>query len=365
MTTMPDIPTYPSGKPIRMEQGGPWPAAVHRFNAKTVAALRAAEATNRPLLIRGLPGVGKSMSARAAAVYAKRPLLAHVIDSRTEADDLKARFDTVRRLADAQIRRDANSTLPDEVHYLTPQVLWWAFDWVGAQKQQRLAQRKPSATQAPEAESGASTAPVESPGTKDGAAVEADTPPVDIPPGWQPNTKRSVLLLDEIDKADVELPNALLEAFGANSFTVPVTGLKVSCLPERRPLIVITTNEERELPGAFLRRCLVLWLTLPDKERELVDELVAIGTEHQQWLMQERQGGPLRKGACLVIKEAAQLVAVRRLELRDGAYQPGTSEFLDLVAALAELWPGNRRAQKKQLGNLQDFVLNKSGEPNA
>ena len=80
MTT--SIPNYPVCKPIPMAQSRQWPAAVHRFNAKTVAALRAAEATNRPLLIRGLPGVGKSMSARAAATFAGRPLLAQVIDSR-------------------------------------------------------------------------------------------------------------------------------------------------------------------------------------------------------------------------------------------------------------------------------------------
>ena len=333
---MTSIQDYPVGKPVQMLASQQWPAAVHRFDAKTVAALRAAEATGRPLLIRGLPGVGKSMTARAAAVHAKRPLLAQVIDGRTEADDLKARFDTVRRLADAQVPRDADHPLADEAHYLTPGVLWWAFDWQGAADQQRLCR---------------STA----------AKAEATSVATELPPGWNAETDRSVLLLDEIDKADPELPNALLEAFGANGFTAPVTGKTVLCPPRRRPLVVLTTNEERELPNAFLRRCLVLWLALPEGEAELVAELVKIGTEHQQWLRQQK----LRLGLCKVIDEAAQAVAASRRQTRDSGYLAGTSEFLDLVAALAELWPDNRETQLKHLGDLQDFVLKKSGEAQA
>lgn len=331
------IPDYPVGTPVRMPASGPWPAAVHRFDAKTVAALRAAEATGRPLLIRGLPGVGKSMTARAAAVHAQRPLLAQVIDGRTEADDLQARFDAVRKLADAQVRRDREDAFPADSHYVTPGVLWWAFDWNAAADQWRKTSRRHRL-----------------------ANDATPTAPVEVPATWQAQRDRAVLLLDEIDKADPELPNALLEAFALNGFTVPVIGQAVNCPPARRPLVVLTTNEERELPNAFLRRCLVLWLALPEVRAALVDELVAIGTDHQQWLMsgQVRQ----RAGACLVIREAAEAVAAARLAARDGGYVPGTSEFLDLVGALAELWPDDRDAQLAHLDELRDFALKKSGD---
>lgn len=338
------IPPYLTGEGVRMAPSRQWPAAVHRFDAKAVAALRAAEATGRPLLIRGLPGVGKSMTARAAAVAAGRPLLAQVIDGRTEADELKARFDAVHRLADAQVRRERDDPLPASARYLTPGVLWWAFDWCDAERQARSARREGRDAEGSDF-AGAAPAPAE------------------VPRGWDPQSDRAVLLLDEIDKADPELPNALLEAFSVNSFSVPVIGRQVSCPPQRRPLIVLTTNEERELPSAFLRRCLVLWLSLPAEEEDLVDELVQIGTEHQQWLMSDTLR--LRRGACLVIREAAERVAAGRRAARDSGYLPGTSEFLDLVAALAELWPDDRNAQLGNLELLQEFALKKSGDDDA
>ena len=191
--------------------------------------------------------------------------------------------------------------------------------------------------------------------------ADADLAPVPVPAQWLPAEHRSVLLLDEIDKADPELPNSLLEAFAANGFTVPVTGQQVVCPHQRRPLIVITTNEERELPNAFLRRCLVLWLALPTTHDALVQELVAIGTAHQDWLMHPDVAQ--RQGACLVIEQAAKAVAAARLAMPEDAYQPGTSEFLDLVAALAELWPGDEAAQRLHLDELQQFTLHKSSAP--
>ena len=319
---------------------------MHRFKPEAAAALRAAEATGRPLLIRGLPGVGKSMAARAAAAaaHAQRPLLSQVIDGRTEAQDLMARFDAVRRLADAQVQRGASDrALPLEEAYLRPQLLWWAFDWLGATVQQRQAQARRVGEQAAQA------LPLD------------ELEPVPVPSGWSREQGRCVLLLDEIDKADPDLPNALLEVLGENRFTVALTGQVVECPPARRPLIIMTTNEECELPAAVLRRSLVLTLTLPTDPTAQVKELVAIGSEHQRWLMHPDVA--LRKGQCLVLREAAQAVADARRQADGGAYQPGTSEFLDLAAALAELWPGNRREQLRQLQHIQGFALVKSAAP--
>ena len=194
-------------------------------------------------------------------------------------------------------------------------------------------------------------------------ADHASIGPVDVPAGWDCSRDRAVLLLDEIDKADPDLPNSLLEVLGANGFTVALTGEVVSCPPERRPLIVLTTNDDRELPAAVLRRCLVLTLTLPLARRELVKELVAIGTEHQEWLVSDAVGQ--RHGRCLVLREAADAIAKARESTHEGAYKPGTSEFLDLAAALAELWPDDRRVQLTKLRQLQNFVTNKSDVPAA
>ena len=294
------------------------------------------------------------MTARAAAFVAKRPILSQVIDARTEPDDLKARFDAVRRLADAQARGPQAAPLPPEDAYITPQALWWAFDWTSAlQQQRRIVARQRGLTDA-----AAQALPVAD------LSPAADLQPPDI---WHPDHHRSVLLLDEIDKADPELPNALLEAFGSAGFTVPVTGQRVTCPPQRRPLIILTTNEERDLPPAFLRRCLVLWLALPEAHDELVAELSQIGHDHQAWLVELAAAGTpgLRRGTCRVIDEAADAVATARRATPEGEYKPGTSEFLDLVAALAELWPNDEAEQRRQLDDIAQFTLHKQSRPPA
>jgi MoxR-like ATPase len=322
---MTNPPEYPIDQPVKMPQQGIWPPSVHRFDDKTVTALRLAEVTGRPLLMRGLPGVGKSQTARAAAAFAGRPFLAHVIDARTEPHDLMWRFDQVRRLADAQVGKPGKA-LPKDRAYLAPQTLWWAFDWNQAQR-----------------------------------LLRGGSPPLAPPAGWQPGRDRAVVLIDEIDKADPELPNALLEVLSANGFRVPFTGQSVACGEAQRPLILITTNEERELPQPFLRRCLVRVLELPNKKDALIAELCRIGTDHQDWLMAcERRSADQ---SCAIIKEVAACVADERLaRLGSGDYLPGTAEFLDLVNGLAMLWPGNAAEQRKQLTEISRFALKKSAQ---
>lgn len=90
------IPDYPLDQDVMLVRQGHLPASVHRFDNNAAVALRAAEACGRPLLIRGKPGVGKSQTARAAAVAAGRPFLSVVIDGRSEAQDLMWRFDAVQ-----------------------------------------------------------------------------------------------------------------------------------------------------------------------------------------------------------------------------------------------------------------------------
>src|SRR5262249_39794880 len=139
-------------------------------------------------------------------------------------------------------------------NFISPGKLWHAFDAEGAAKQNRIAR--------------AAAAQLQPAGDLVGADGEA-----------APADRGSVLLIDEIDKADTSIPNALLDALGHRKFEVPGYGtVRMRC--DVRPLVIITTNEERALPDAFLRRCLVLRLGLPDDEDKLQAELQSRGKAH-------------------------------------------------------------------------------------
>ncbi len=117
-----------------------WPAARHRFDERSIRAVRTAIAAERPLLIRKKPGIGKSQLARAVARELNLPFLYHVVNARTEHTDLLYEYDAVSRLAEAQVLRpsgDASAWRPELAaeRFVRPQVLWWAFDWRGARIQ--------------------------------------------------------------------------------------------------------------------------------------------------------------------------------------------------------------------------------------
>ena len=297
-TTLPSYADAPRILPAMAS----WPQAAHLFEPEHIVALRAAEAAGRPLLVRGDPGTGKSQLAHAAAVAARRQFLSLVVDARTEATDMMWRFDAVARLADAHLATVPGSGAPtglDVAAYLQPGALWWAFDWYGALRQVKGARIKVS--------------------------VPKD-PPQDF--GWAPQ-KGTVLLVDEIDKGEADVPNGLLEALGNGRFTVGLTGQVVERQDgQPAPLVIITTNDERELPAAFLRRCLVLTLALP-QGGALVDHLLKLGRLHFPALADAHDG---------VLKSAAEMLVDDRQQAHDaGVYQPGPAEYLDLLRAMAGL----------------------------
>lgn len=290
------LPRYPL-EAGRLDSMASWPPTWHVFEKLHVDALLAAEAAGRPLLIRGEPGTGKSQIAHAAAFMARRMFIPFVVDSRTEASDLMWRFDAVARLSDAHLSAAAGTGAERglEPHrYVQPGPLWWAFNW-GTAETQRQRLRVPAA--APE------------------------RPPFD----WTP-AQGTVLLLDEIDKAEAEVPNGLLEALGNGRFSVPLLG-EVVRRPDDvpAPLVVITTNDERELPPAFLRRCLVLTLQLP-RGRALEAFLVKRGRLHFPALAERHPA---------VLQGAAEMLREDRRKARaEGIYEPGLSEYLDLLRAI-------------------------------
>jgi MoxR-like ATPase len=171
-------------------------------------------------------------------------------------------------------------------------------------------------------------------------------------PAWHWNKESGgvVLLLDEIDKADPDVPNGLLESLGNRQFSVPYFKEPIRCNPAAEPpLVIITTNEERELPAAFVRRCLVLHLALPDGE-ELEAFLVARGKAHFGKRFSER-----------VLAEAAkQLADERDHENGDALVRPGQAEFLDLLAALWEVASPDETDQLRQLEVIKGFALSKN-----
>ena len=167
---------------------------------------------------------------------------------------------------------------------------------------------------------------------------------------WQKNGW--VVLIDEIDKAESDVPNGLLEALGAGQFTPfgydqPIT---IRGVP---PLIMLTTNEERVLPDAFLRRCLVLHLTLPRDDEALIAHLQERGRAHFGSQTTDE-----------VLREAArQLVADRRYaEQEQLSPLPGQAEYLDLVRAVIGLAQGDVDKQKALLASAARFTLRKHPE---
>lgn len=314
-----------------------WPAASHRFDQESIWALQTAISIGRPLLLRGEPGIGKSQLARAAAHVLKVPFLYHVVDERSERDDLLHHFDAVARLAEAQVSaiaaRDAQVVnwreALHERHFLRPGVLWWAFDWASAGKQAKDYHER----------------------------LQRKWQPPAVPANWKPDSSENltgpVVLIDEIDKADPSVPNGLLECLGNEGFHTHQLGESV-CLPQgaKPPLVIITTNEERELPSAFLRRCLVLHMQFPKEPDKALSFLT-------------QRGEGLRRKLCLtekICQEVAECILTDRAEARGRAALPGASEFLELLRALAA-HAKTEKEQSERLKQIKAFVLSKHDAP--
>lgn len=271
MTTNPFI-ALQAQTAVKLESSDRFPAAGHYWSQPEIDALIFAFAARRPLLVRGEAGSGKSQIARAAARHLNggEPWV-EVIHPRFEALDLLYRVDVVERLADAQIQQLDKTNKK----YVKPGRLWQAVQCL---------------------------------------QDHADAIPV--------------LLIDEIDKADADLPNALLDVLGNRSFEVPPLADLTVRAPDRRwPLIVITTNEERELPPAFIRRCAVLNLNPPKADGAFKDWLIERGRVHRH----------------LAISDAAHLLAAEQVladrHVAESAGYPkvGLAEYIDLLTALHEL----------------------------
>ena len=242
-------------------------------------AVNAAVTLQRPLLVKGEPGTGKTDRARQVAQALDMPLIEWHVKSTTKAQQGLYEYDAVSRLRDSQL---GDARVGDVKNYIRRGKLWTAFD-----------------------------APA-----------------------------RVVLLIDEIDKADIEFPNDLLQELDRMEFHVYETGETI--VASQRPVVIITSNNEKELPDAFLRRCFFHYIRFPD-----ADVLGAIVRVHF----------PDIKPA-LLTTALTQFFEIR--ETPGLRKKPSTSEVLDwLKLLLAEdLTPEDlRRDAKNALPRLHGALL--------
>src|SRR5881392_3444635 len=216
-------------------------------------AVNAAITLQRPLLVKGEPGTGKTMLALEVARSLGVPILEWHIKSTTKAQQGLYEYDAVSRLRDSQL---GDERVHDIHNYIVKGMLWQAF--------------------------------------------AADSP--------------VVLLIDEIDKADIEFPNDLLRELDRMEFYVYETREMV--VAKHRPLVIITSNNEKELPDAFLRRCFFHYIKFPDK-----DTMAQIVKVHYPTLKQDLLAQALHS-----FYEVRDVPGLKK--------KPSTSEFLDWLKLL-------------------------------
>jgi MoxR-like ATPase len=216
-------------------------------------AVNAALTLGRPLLIKGEPGTGKTMLAEEVAGALGMPLLQWHIKSTTRAQQGLYEYDAVARLRDSQL---GDERVRDIGNYIVRGVLWQAFE---------------------------AGAPV-------------------------------VLLIDEIDKADIEFPNDLLRELDRMEFHVYETRETVRAI--HRPLVIITSNNEKDLPDAFLRRCFFHYIRFPD--RDTLADIVQVHYPHLK--------ADLLAAALQGFYELRDVPGIKK--------KPSTSEFLDWLKLL-------------------------------
>ena len=220
------------------------------------ATVNVAIAIGRPLLVKGEPGTGKTLLAQAIAEGLGLPLLTWHVKSTTRAQDGLYLYDTVARLNDS---RFGDRDVRDIAQYIKLGPLGEAFE--RSQKGERV-----------------------------------------------------VLLIDEIDKADIEFPNDLLHELDAMRFTIAETGKEIRAA--ERPIVLITSNAEKELPDAFLRRCVFHYIEFPDET-----QLARICRVHHPDVDEKLLAAALRK--------FVQIRAVQDLRKK-----PTTSELIDWLSSL-------------------------------
>lgn len=291
----------------RRPSGDPLGPGRYRFTPELVQAVNIAIAVGRPILVLGPPGCGKSQLAGAVHHQLELdPATFHrqVVSSRTEADELCWTYDAVGRLRDAQASVEKAQSASEYVH---PGPLWQAFA------------------------------------------------PKDPPPAGEDRVGRggrrptAVVLIDEIDKAEPEVPNNLLDVLDQGRFRVPELDRWIEAHAAAAPFLVITSNRERALSPAFVRRCVVVRIG-QSGAKELEEIAVCHFGPHHRPLYTAMAG------------EVERLRGEFRARNED---RPGTAEYLDAVEACIELEirpPGPGQAPDPLWARVSELVLSKPAD---
>jgi MoxR-like ATPase len=261
-------------------------------------AANAALRLGHPLLLTGEPGVGKSQFAKALAYALGMPLLEIFAQSGMTKRDLFYNFDHLRRLYDTQ-----SKSVKPAVDYLTFNALGMAI--LIAAGPGKMTRRLPNA---------------------EGREMQI----ADLAPGWDWGSEpaRTVVLVDEIDKAPRDMLNDMLNEMERMLFDIPEIGQRVGADPSFKPVLVMTSNSEKSLPDPFLRRCVYYNIPFPPLTREAADdagdsELPPTLGDIVARRIQELDGsGPL-------VTEALQLFGLLRQPGRGFERSPGTAELLN------------------------------------
>ena len=240
-------------KTSRINENGFAGTGEYVASEELLSAVNVAIALKKPLLIKGEPGTGKTMLAEAVAKSLGKKLIIWNIKSTTKAQDGLYMYDTIQRLYDGQFGVEG---VDDIAKYIKLGKLGEAFS----------------------------------------------------------SEEQVVLLIDEIDKADLEFPNDLLWELDQMEFYIHET--KETVKAKQRPIVIITSNAEKELPDAFLRRCIFHYIAFPD--RDLMEEIVKV---HYPQVEEN------------LLKNAMDVFYSIR-EFRDIRKKPSTSELIDWVNAL-------------------------------
>lgn len=330
---------HSSDKSVYLPATGTWPSARYLLDSRSQDAIALAVACGRPLLVRGLPGTGKSDLARAAAEHLQRAFVYEVVTARTEPQDLLWRFDAIGRLADAQAQ-NANDKVAEPKAYVSPGVMWWAINW---EKAKSYIDKYPSSF---------AQCPDQQLEIADGTFVQQHQ---------RAKQNGCVLLLDEIDKADSELPNSLLEVLANTSFRLPWGDGEIKADENdavKKPLIMITTNEDRELPAAFVRRCLVLTIEHDANFEEWIKQRARVHFRSPGQPVDDR---PLIFDT--VLDQSAQLLMNDRENLKTENHKPGLAEYLDLLRGLCQLAEEDEAGQLAWLQRVSRFAYDKHSLP--
>lgn len=303
---------------------------IYVFEPQALNAIKAAVLINRPLLVKGKPGSGKSQLARAAASYLNRTFIPYVVNAKTEAQNLLWSFDAVARLADAQIEgalcrdpkeKDAIREKLALKNYIKPEALWAALNWSSAEAQYEVFARQKG---------------------QDPKSEDYKSPLSNYRNHEQALSNGVVVLIDEIDKADSSLPNGLLEVLGSNRFhpeglDQPIE-LSDSSQDNGQPLIIITTNDEHPLPDAFVRRCLVVEVGMPVESKNWRDYLVSHARPNFESLEKLMIIGANDNKQTVLQAVADQLIEDRKKAQVDGI-KPlvGQAEYFDLLRGIDAL----------------------------